>query len=496
MAGRNHFLVFVPGYAGSKLRRKDTKDEVWMKLPSAIGGIFDQNDWFDLMRYPDDPNENKLEAFEIVDKVVYLPLIWEQREYSRLFEFLRDKLGYAFDFKDQESNEAKLDVYAFPYDWRQDNRLSAAQLKTSIERWQTFHPNKEVWIIAHSNGGVVARWYIEHLGGKDVAKRLFLFGSPCDGTPKVMSIATTGYGVPYKAGSLQQIIKDGLSRAAYKWLGVPEKTRELFRSFPSLYQLLPLNQRCVLLPNNDPLDHFNGEAWLTDHSKQRDYLANALNFVQSLGDKNSIETICFYGESQSTIAQGVVKMLPNKKWDIGNFEWRENADAGDGTILRDSAKHPTATLAIASTANHGNIYIDDTALANLRAQLISEDGRVSRAGIVTSDLRIQFDPEHKLSSPGQMNRCFVTVKDKDGNIIDPKKVSVTVEMIWHQELPGDDAPNKKPAPHEWKLSAVAERFEGGVIAPPVEGYYRLVARVQAQGLAPVKLEELVAVENI
>jgi hypothetical protein len=252
----------------------------------------------------------------------------------------------------------------------------------------------------------------------------------------------------------------------------------------------------VLLPNNDPLDHFNGEAWLTDHSKQRDYLANALNFVQSLGDKNSIETICFYGESQSTIAQGVVKMLPNKKWDIGNFEWRENADAGDGTILRDSAKHPTATLAIASTANHGNIYIDDTALANLRAQLISEDGRVSRAGIVTSDLRIQFDPEHKLSSPGQMNRCFVTVKDKDGNIIDPKKVSVTVEMIWHQELPGDDAPNKKPAPHEWKLSAVAERFEGGVIAPPVEGYYRLVARVQAQGLAPVKLEELVAVENI
>lgn len=42
---------------------------------------------------------------------------------------------------------------------------------------------KRLTIVAHSMGGLVARWFIEQLGGNKVVSHLFMFGTPNNGTP-------------------------------------------------------------------------------------------------------------------------------------------------------------------------------------------------------------------------------------------------------------------------------------------------------------------------
>ena len=68
--------------------------------------------------------------------------------------------------------------FEFPYDWRRDNRVAARQLQRFIEdrlhRWRTKTPFKDARavIVAHSMGGLVARYFLEVLGGHTLCKAM------------------------------------------------------------------------------------------------------------------------------------------------------------------------------------------------------------------------------------------------------------------------------------------------------------------------------------
>jgi pimeloyl-ACP methyl ester carboxylesterase len=59
----------------------------------------------------------------------------------------------------------------FPYDWRLDNRVTAKRLQEFVEdrlpRWRkrSHNKNAKVILVAHSMGGLVARYYLEVLEG-------------------------------------------------------------------------------------------------------------------------------------------------------------------------------------------------------------------------------------------------------------------------------------------------------------------------------------------
>ena len=75
-------------------------------------------------------------------------------------------------------------LFAFPYEWRQDNALTAYQLKQKIGEVKNICQCSKVDIIAHSMGGLVARYYIENnYYGNDIDQLIFL-GTPHRGAPK------------------------------------------------------------------------------------------------------------------------------------------------------------------------------------------------------------------------------------------------------------------------------------------------------------------------
>src|SRR3990167_7369885 len=75
-----------------------------------------------------------------------------------------------------------VDLFTFPYEWRDSNILSAAFLRNKINEVQTICNCDKVDLVAHSMGGLVARQYIQSNNyGDDVDQVIFL-GTPHKGS--------------------------------------------------------------------------------------------------------------------------------------------------------------------------------------------------------------------------------------------------------------------------------------------------------------------------
>lgn len=466
----NHILVFVPGYLGSTLRDKATGRNVWLDFSTFPLNPLDWDDWLDewmrLMTYPSD-----MEASGIVDDIVFVPPFVKQEQYSRLFNALAG-MGYKV-----EGDERELNFYKFPYDWRQDNRISARQLGAAIERWRGFHPGAEVWIIAHSNGGVVSRWYVEQEGGKDVVTRLILMGSPYDGTPKVMRIGFNG--------------ADALIRPGLDVLNIGERTKNLFRTFPSLYQLMPVRNAFLHDAGNLDISAFDGAGWLDDDT-QRKYLEDGKRFTETLGDAASVETLCFFGRKKPTLTAGVVSVEALGKWDA--IDW-QNTDAGDGTIPERSAAHPKATARYPFVVSHGDIYVNPAVLEFLKFELIDKFEGFDKALVATDTMAMMFVPDRDAYAQNETIWLHARVTDNADTPL--PDATVTVRMKFDRPLPGDPPPASTPADQIVKLVSLqkdAGKFEGLMYGPAVNGYYRLIATVEHPDNGVATAEELIAVE--
>ncbi|HBY99425.1 MAG TPA: hypothetical protein DEP84_36720 [Chloroflexi bacterium] len=469
-----HFLVIVPGYMGSKLRDRTTGEIVWVDFQSIPKNPFQWDGWIDhLFGALTYPNEN-LEPAGVMDEVIFVPPWAKQEHYNRLVEALQG-LGYQLG----PAPGSELVLYTFPYDWRQDNRLSARQLGAAIEQWSARHPGHEAWIIAHSNGGLVARWYIEKEGGKDRVARLFLMGSPWDGTPKVMWMLFAGL--------------DTLFRRRFNLFDIPRRSRDLFRTFPSAYQLLPVQAPFLRSGNEEPVNPFAGTGWL-ETDRQRHLLEEGRRFNEELGTTLSVETLCFFGRKIPTVTQGMVTLAAGGLWSA--IRWLAT-EAGDGTIPEHSAVHPQAREKLPFAVGHGDIYVTPAVLEFLEWELIDKYRAVSRAAVVTERLTVMFEPDRDVYSPGETIDLWATVHENREGSPPVSGASIKVQLVWRQPLPGMEptAPSEHlPEAHLWESNETAGRYEGGLVAPDTEGYYQLRALVRAVGEPAVRLEELIAIE--
>jgi triacylglycerol lipase len=74
-------------------------------------------------------------------------------------------------------------LYKFGYSsLTKSNKTSAKELKTFINNIRPNHGNRKAKIIAHSNGGLVSRWYRVFEGGSAATNRLVTLGTPHKGT--------------------------------------------------------------------------------------------------------------------------------------------------------------------------------------------------------------------------------------------------------------------------------------------------------------------------
>jgi pimeloyl-ACP methyl ester carboxylesterase len=156
-----------------------------------------------------------------------VPGVWTPlRGYSELVAFLGERrFGLSLD-RCGAGGAPPENLVLFAYDWRLSIRFSAERLKCRVEsvllRWRASAPERrdaKVVFICHSMGGLLARWYLDRLGGAELARVLVTLGTPHRGAAQAVDQLVNG--VRKGPGPL----KLNLTRFA--------------RSLPSSYQLLP-----------------------------------------------------------------------------------------------------------------------------------------------------------------------------------------------------------------------------------------------------------------
>lgn len=473
-----HFIVFIPGFLGSKLRDRTTGKIVWLDFGSVPLNPLEWEGWlnelFEKMHYPN-PN---LEPAGLIDDVMFVPPWIKQEQYSRMLKML-ESWGYRVD--PLKHTDKELNVYTFAYDWRQDNRISARQLKDQIDVWRALHPGEQVWLIGHSNGGILSRWYIEKEGGKDIVSRLFLLASPWDGSPSAVYMLFHGL--------------DTLFRVRFNLFDIPERTRQALRSFPAMYHLIPQAHEFLRGPNNQVIDPFTGQAWLDD-PQQIALLEDGRRFNQELGNHLSVETVSFVGRKLETRAGGRVHMGNNARWD--GIEWFES-QIGDGTLPEYTAFYPDARVNMPVIAEHGDIYVNPALMDMLRLELIDKYTKM-QAGVL-EDNKPQTDAVTVLDrptySPGDRVNVQINVrKVKDGTSI--RRAILKARVNWLQGLPGSTevmAPSELPAIVLNENPDVPGQYEGHLMAPAQEGYYQLETQMRIPLQDEMTLHDIFVVEQ-
>ena len=143
-------IVFIPGFMGSQLWQGDKMLWPDLKLlfthPQAL-------------MLPEDPPAT---IHGLVEELVVVPGLFKLEQYSQFTGFLKESLGYT----------AHADLIEFAYDWRKDLRQAAQQLKVQVEAFrQTLpDPTTKVILIAHSMGCLVTRYFVDVLGGDQMAE--------------------------------------------------------------------------------------------------------------------------------------------------------------------------------------------------------------------------------------------------------------------------------------------------------------------------------------
>ncbi|MFD0314127.1 esterase/lipase family protein [Streptomyces flavalbus] len=222
-------VVFVPGFLGSRLLR-DGRD-VWGECGDALLNSPPTARALAEVALPpglgDEPPEDRfrLTADGLLRTPDSLPGLLSTMGYPDL----RAALGEPVDGQ----------YVPFAYDWRLSHRLVAARLDTAVQRaltrWtervDTHYPDRpddpKVVLVCHSTGGLVGRYYLECLGGRETARTLVTLGTPHKGLAQAVRLLT-GHAV----GDGGDLTTDALT--------LNEVLRDFALNLPSVAQLLPV----------------------------------------------------------------------------------------------------------------------------------------------------------------------------------------------------------------------------------------------------------------
>lgn len=87
-------------------------------------------------------------------------------------------------------------AYFFNWDWRKSPESSLALLDAFIDDVRNMHNNEKVVLMAHSYGGLLARWYIDSPSRADKVERVLTVGTPAWGAPKALFPLFAGIEMP------------------------------------------------------------------------------------------------------------------------------------------------------------------------------------------------------------------------------------------------------------------------------------------------------------
>jgi hypothetical protein len=312
-------IVLIPGMLGSVLI-KDGREMWGVSGQSVAANLLTFGKALKSLKLEqgighEDPKDG-VSASRMLPRLYMIPTFWKVDGYGRLAERLSRRFTVMLAENDQQSN-----LIEFPYDWRLSNQLNGQRLYDAaiprLETWRrrTRNPDAKLILICHSMGGLVARWFLDVLGGREITRTLITIGTPYQGSINALTAIVNGMFL-------------GLGR-----IGV--SVDELLRSFPSVYQLLPTYSCLDLgdgqlrkisdvdLPNSDVIDVEHGIAFHARVSSALEANPRYQTFAIKGVDQPTAQSVQLRGER-------VEPLRSYKGTDYG----------GDGTVPRPSSHPP------------------------------------------------------------------------------------------------------------------------------------------------------------
>jgi pimeloyl-ACP methyl ester carboxylesterase len=212
-------IIVLPGITGSVLQ-KDGKD-IWNLSGQAFWEfITTRGDDLQSLRLGNDGSGGGIRATALIPGIHFIPGLVKIDGYADLIKMILKNFDATLGNIHEPNGQANL--FPFPYDWRLDNSIAAHQLKDFLDRqlslWRenSYQEHAKVTLIAHSMGGLVARYYLEVLDGWRDCRALITFGTPYRGSLEALGYLANGY---------KKLFLD---------------LTDVVRTFPSVYQLLPI----------------------------------------------------------------------------------------------------------------------------------------------------------------------------------------------------------------------------------------------------------------
>lgn len=372
-------VVLLPGITGSVLANEKGK-EVWSPSAGAIWrAITSLGDSIKDLELDPDGDPCGVTAPRLIPDITIIPGLIKIDGYTRIEHYLVGQLGL----------KPGKNYFPFPYDWRLDNRMNAQRLEKQtldwLKGWRELSGAKDakLVLVGHSMGGLVSRYFLECLGGWRHTRTLITLGTPHRGSLNALDFLVHG-------------MKKGIGP-----LGLDLSS--LLRSFPSVYQLLPI-YACIDTGQKEPLTVATAaESGLLPHV-QPDRASAARAFHREIEDaqktnakddayrEQGYRLVPVVGIEQptlqsATVKDGTVELLRSYAGDDMG---------GDGTVPRVSAtplEMSEARREVYAAEMHGSLQNADGPLVNIKGVLTAPDIDLLkfRRAVMPTNLTLDLD---------------------------------------------------------------------------------------------------------
>jgi len=358
----NDVVVVLPGIMGSALHDRDGH-EVWgTSMGTLVKGVLTRGKAAKRLQLPagigDAAAPDGVVATSLLSDIHVIPGIWSVSiGYERLLAWFRETFEVVEAGAGGDPSRAP-NLVAFPYDWRLSNRTSALALQHTVEpilerfRAQPGKADAKLVFVAHSMGGLVARYYVDVLGGHDVTRKVITLGTPHRGA--LNALVSLVNGISKGFGPLKIDLTD------------------LARSMPALFQLLP-EYACIESPTG-----LRKTTELSVPELATADLADAMRFHEELrtgatahGSAYDAHPILARTQPTDTTA----RIVAGEVQALRTIEGRD--EAGDGTVPRLSA----APYGVAQSSptlryvmdKHGGLPANEPVLIELEGVLTARE---------------------------------------------------------------------------------------------------------------------------
>jgi Lecithin:cholesterol acyltransferase len=360
VVARKHLVVVVPGIGGSVLEQSG--DALWDAGFGSVARLGLAAHRLSLAEAPE------VRPTGLIRSRTVIPGWTVVCGYDRLMAALGQLPGAVVDDGHPDRRVPDANVAAFPYDFRKSIVDAAERLAADVAaRLKVLGGAGEagrVVVVAHSMGGLVARYWMGPLGGWRVCRALITLGTPHRGAPKALNWVVGGVRVGGRV-----------------WRGATA----LFREWPSVAELLPRYPaiwdeaaQAALYPHELPV------GWLRPAAEKAFAVHEDIEAAWEQVPPSGPEFVPRIGWSHDTLDAAfwdgtrlrVVKQVPS--W-LSAPGWED--DRGDGTVPAVSAlpvgleNWAVSVSGIRVPQRHGRLTFTRGIIGEVAARIQDYEGR-------------------------------------------------------------------------------------------------------------------------